>query len=1094
MLCLPSFAGGTITELFISEYIEGSSFNKVIEIYNGTGNPVDLGAQNYQIQIYFNGSSSAGNTINLTGTVLDGDVFVVAHDDANTDILAQADQTTSDLSFNGDDAVVLRRNSVVIDVIGIVGSDPGSEWGTGTTSTQDNTLVRKETVCQGDNEPGDPFDPSLEWNGFASNTTTDLGMHTTTCGSGAGAVLANCNSPATTSEGQALIHPVSATDGDGRVVDIQILTISPSPAPGTITLGNLIPATMPGESATAEITISDSVPLGSYSVTLLATNDDPIPESDDCPLIVQISGSLTIAEIQGTPSTQGPDGASPVAGLTVETSGIVTAVKINGFFLQMNPGDGNAQSSDGIFVFTGAAPTVMVGDAAQVTGEVVEFFGYTEFTNSPVVQVLSSGNPLPSPVVLDSQFPDPDQPASQLEPLEGMLVNITDGLITVPGRLSFGIEIFYAVADGRLRNLRETGIDAPGLPNLPVFDTNPEALRIDVSQLTPGVIGYSQPVAGQRVTATGPLEYAFSEYRLLADSSLSISGSTPAQAIPLPNAGEFTVASFNLEFLDAGNTIKTQKASKAILQILNAPDILALQEVVDQAALDALKNQIALDDPSVNYTAVVPADSDGFAQEVAYLIKDTVSNASFSELGLGETYPNAAGNCDPEILHNRPPYVLDATVTPPGGQPYDITVVNLHLRSLSGVDDPVQGDRVRMKRFLIARSLAGHLQTMQMADPSRKILVVGDYNAYPFSDGYVDVAGIIAGQPDFDLIESNTYPELMDPQLLDLGQFLPEGERYSFVFGKNAQQLDQMLATDNFGCDISTLLFGRLNANYPEAPFETDPSRPERCSDHDPAVVYIQTATNPLPGISIKDALVLEGTGAGTTTVSFGVTLCSPSSQMVTVDWSLIPNTALPGQDYVESSGTLTFMPDSVSEQIDIEIIADALKESNEDFFLLLQMPTNAVINDSEGKAQIINDDQPDPLTLGMVQSQLRLEDFWVLKAWPTGGSGSQTYSFQWEDVSPVPAFVFDPDTNPIVLDTLVTLPAAFKVTVLDLLGQQAKGTSVIGDSISLLANSWNKSAPNFEFDSDGLFTVADWTAIINFSPFIDTTYACDAN
>ena len=66
------------TELFISEYIEGTSNNKAIEIYNGTSAPVNLAAGGYNIQMFFNGAATAGLTINLTGTVAAGDVYVMA--------------------------------------------------------------------------------------------------------------------------------------------------------------------------------------------------------------------------------------------------------------------------------------------------------------------------------------------------------------------------------------------------------------------------------------------------------------------------------------------------------------------------------------------------------------------------------------------------------------------------------------------------------------------------------------------------------------------------------------------------------------------------------------------------------------------------------------------------------------------------------------------------------------------------------------------------------------------------------------------------------------------------------------------------------
>ena len=156
----PRPAGAAPTELFISEYVEGTSNNKAIEIFNGTGALVDLAADAYDLQYFFNGNPVAGLTINLTGSVADGDVYVVAQASANATILAQADQTNSSNWFNGDDAVVLRRAGVVIDSIGQAGVDPGTEWGAGLTSTADNTLRRKAAIEAGDPTPTDAFDPA----------------------------------------------------------------------------------------------------------------------------------------------------------------------------------------------------------------------------------------------------------------------------------------------------------------------------------------------------------------------------------------------------------------------------------------------------------------------------------------------------------------------------------------------------------------------------------------------------------------------------------------------------------------------------------------------------------------------------------------------------------------------------------------------------------------------------------------------------------------------------------------------------------------------------------------------------------------------
>lgn len=173
----PASVGGP-TELFFSEYVEGSSFNKALEIFNGTGSAIDLATDGYSIEVYFNGNSTAGTAVSLTGVVADGDVFVLADDGADALILAAADQLTTGNLFNGDDAIALLKNGTVVDVIGQIGFDPGSQWGSGLTSTQNNTLRRLPFVYSGDTNGSDAFSPADEWDGYAQNTFDGLGAHT----------------------------------------------------------------------------------------------------------------------------------------------------------------------------------------------------------------------------------------------------------------------------------------------------------------------------------------------------------------------------------------------------------------------------------------------------------------------------------------------------------------------------------------------------------------------------------------------------------------------------------------------------------------------------------------------------------------------------------------------------------------------------------------------------------------------------------------------------------------------------------------------------------------------------------------------------
>ena len=144
------YSFGQATDLYFSKYGEGSSNNKFLEIYNGTGTAVDL--SNYSIELYANGAATASNTQTFTaGTMIAaGDVYVLRNSGAAlTAILNASDISSSVCNFNGDDAVALKKLGAVLDVIGQIGTDPGSSWpvaGT-TVGTVDHTLIRKLSVC-----------------------------------------------------------------------------------------------------------------------------------------------------------------------------------------------------------------------------------------------------------------------------------------------------------------------------------------------------------------------------------------------------------------------------------------------------------------------------------------------------------------------------------------------------------------------------------------------------------------------------------------------------------------------------------------------------------------------------------------------------------------------------------------------------------------------------------------------------------------------------------------------------------------------------------------------------------------------------------
>lgn len=153
----------TATELFISEYGEGSGGNKkYVEIFNGTGNNVDL--SNYVIKKAVNGGGWYATVYNFpASTVLtNGSTFVLANN--STDVIGATAYDTF-CNWNGDDAIGLFKNDVLIDIFGTPDSDPGDGWSVAgiTNATVDHILIRKPSVTS----------PTTDWATSAGTTTDD---------------------------------------------------------------------------------------------------------------------------------------------------------------------------------------------------------------------------------------------------------------------------------------------------------------------------------------------------------------------------------------------------------------------------------------------------------------------------------------------------------------------------------------------------------------------------------------------------------------------------------------------------------------------------------------------------------------------------------------------------------------------------------------------------------------------------------------------------------------------------------------------------------------------------------------------------------
>ena len=690
-------------------------------------------------------------------------------------------------------------------------------------------------------------------------------------------------------------------------------------------------AVAPGDYASKSLA-SQKIPAGStsYSFTVLV-NGDGTTESNETFFvnITNVTGATigdgqaigTILNDDCTPThtiaqIQGSGNASPFNGNVVTTSGIVTGIKTNGFFLQMPVGDGNTSTSDGIFVFTAGVPpvSVVVGNSLCVAGTVAEFIppgdpsspAQTELT-FVTITLLSTGNPLPPPVVLSASDTDPNGGLFQLEKYEGMRVRVnsftvvapTNGTITESSATAVSSGIFYGVITGVPRPFREPGVELPdplppgAPPTVTRWDANPELITVASRGLFNGTI-IDVATGAILSNLTGPLDYAFRKYTI--DIDLPSTSPLPTisnnnltfTAVPQQTSEELTVASFNLErFFDnindpaIGEPILTataynnrlNKASLAIRNVLRSPDVIGMIEIENLTVLQTLAAKVNADavaagQPNPNYVAYLVEGNDVGGIDVGFLVKSgRVNVTSVIQYGKNDLFINP-NTGQQELLNDRPPLVLNGTFNKPGcATPYAFTVIVNHLRSLNGIDDPVDGNRVRLKRKAQAEFLANLIQGFQTADPNIKIISVGDYNAFQFSDGYVDLIGAIKGAPTPAANVVLATADLVNPNLTDLVDSHTPDQRYSYVFEGSAQVLDHILVNEKALALKSRFAFARLDADFPEI-YRNDANRPERISDHDVPVAYFLFTDVTPPVAGCKPAVVTLVSGLASITAA----------------------------------------------------------------------------------------------------------------------------------------------------------------------------------------------------------------------------------
>ena len=853
------------TELFFSEYIEGTSNNKALEIFNGTGAPVDLAANGYAIQMFFNGNPAAGLTIGLTGTVASGDVYVVAQSAASPVILAQADQTNGAGWFNGDDAVVLLKGATVIDSIGQRGIDPGTEWGTGLTSTADNTLRRKAAVEAGDPNPNDAFDPAVQWDGFATDTFDGLGAHTIVVGDQAPAVAST--TPANDATEAALDANVTVTFTEPVSVAGSWFTIS-------CTTSGQHSAVASGGPTTFTLDPDSDFAAGEACTVSIASSQVADLDTDDPPDMMAADfafGFTTPVEIQ---DLQGASHLSPFAGRLVSgVAGIVTARLGNGFYLQDPTPDADHATSDAVFVFTSSAPTVAVGDALIVAGRIAEFrpggaasanLTTTEIV-SPVIVVFSSGNPLPAATVLGAGGRTPpttvieDDAAGSVETsgvfdpaqdgidfyesLEAMRVRVNNALVVGP-RNNFGEipVVGDASANAGIDTVRGGVVISPD-------DFNPERIVLDDTILSTPVVNVAD---GFTTAAVGVMDYSFGNFKLNVTEALTrVDGGLQREATRAPSDHEIVVGTYNVENLDPGDgTAAFARHADLIVNHLRSPDVIAIEEVqdndgaTDSGTTDASASWTMLvaaiqaaGGPAYQFRQIDPEDNEDGGQpggniRVGFLFRtdrglefidrpggDSTTATRVVEHPSGPQLSLSPGRVEPQDP------AWEATRKPLAGEfrmrGKKVFLIANHFSSKGG-DEPLFGRlqpptrSTEIARHAQARVVNDFVDELLAVDPGANVIVLGDINDFEFSETV-------------NILEGGVLTTLMDT--------LPKPERYSYVFEGNSQVLDQILVSenllDNFGIEYDPV---HVNAEFAD-----------QASDHDPQVARLDLRGRPTP-------------------------------------------------------------------------------------------------------------------------------------------------------------------------------------------------------------------------------------------------------
>ncbi|MCA1925198.1 MAG: ExeM/NucH family extracellular endonuclease [Thiobacillus sp.] len=863
---------------------------------DGTSTPVDVNANQTNPDTYTTGGVTEFHlpdpVVALAGSGTASAPFLLITLDTTNKYAIQVGYTLRDLDGSADNAV----QQVALQYrVGNSGAFTNLPAGYVADATEGPGLAGKTTPVSVILPPAADNQPLVQLRILTTNAAgndewvgvDDIVIDGTGGSSGNAPIVPVCPATLSVASGGSGSVLLSASDADSVVNAARIS----SGAQAGISLGMLAPATVDGGTASVNLDVT-GLPAGTYPVSVRFDNDDA--QSASCTVSVQVAGITPI------PAIQGSGALSPLAGQTVTTEGVVTYLSNNGFYLQDPDGDGNPATSDGIFVFTGGAPGVAVGDRVRLTATVTEFntgaAGNPLTSANPVTQLagasislLSSGH-----VVAPTAIAFPESTEGELERYEGMLVRIATPLTASQNFFLGRYGQVTLAAGGRL--YKPTNLHRPGSAQaIALADENARRrilLDDGTSAQNPNPIPYIGPDntlrAGDVVSElVGVIDYGLAtnntmglaDYRIHPVGPVAFSRENPRLPLPPAVGGNLRVASFNVlnyfttldqpgaSCFPSGTRSDCRGADSAVefsrqqskivaaLQALDA-DVVGLMEVENngQSAVDNLVAALNARMGAGAYASVAlpVGGTGGDAIRMAMIYKP----ARVTPVGP------AVSDTDP--VHNRPP--LAQTFAAPNGEKF--TVIVNHFKSKGSC--PAAGDANadagdgqgcwNARRTQQAQALDAFAQARTAAVNDADVLVIGDLNAYAKEDPVAEL--VMRGYAD--LIERFN------------GQ-----SAYSYVFDGEAGYLDHALATPSLAMQTSGAVEWHINADEPSVIDYNTEFKPQdlytptayRSSDHDPVLVGLHLVKR-IHGTAGRDVLtgtpgddiIIGGAGADTLT------------------------------------------------------------------------------------------------------------------------------------------------------------------------------------------------------------------------------------